>query len=162
MEKIHISLKSEKNNGYFTSRPMRIYDSTSQKLLIWENFSGEAAEKIKTHILCAITFSRKSCHLCENLDKNTVQPDTTIKYGASAFHAVFLRLQTQHSEYAVLISFTRQSEPASVLCIYVHWPFLLLPTVFAILLCHIRVYLLPFFLFELLYNLYFPFFINSL
>jgi len=29
VEKIQVSLKSDRNNGYFTSRPMYIYDNIS-------------------------------------------------------------------------------------------------------------------------------------
>jgi len=30
---------------------------------------AEVAEKIKTHILCSVTFSRKSCRLWVNVEK---------------------------------------------------------------------------------------------
>ena len=86
--------------------------------------------------------------------KNTVQSDTTTKYDAFPLHAVCLRLQTQHSEYVIHISFPRNSERASLLCWYVHGPFLFFLTIFARLLSHTPMYLLLLFLFELLYNLH--------
>jgi len=53
VEKIHVSLKSDKNNGYFTWRPIYIFD---QFFLEWEMFPTKVTEKIKTHILCSIFF----------------------------------------------------------------------------------------------------------
>jgi hypothetical protein len=35
----------------------------------WEMFQTDIVEKIKTHILCLITFSRKSCRLWDNAEK---------------------------------------------------------------------------------------------
>jgi hypothetical protein len=53
------------------------------------NVSIKLVEKIKTHILCSITSSQKSC-LYEIIWENMLQPDgpqITIKYGACALHA---------------------------------------------------------------------------
>jgi hypothetical protein len=33
------------------------------------NVLDKVVEKIITHILCSVTFSRKSCHLCDNVEK---------------------------------------------------------------------------------------------
>jgi len=49
-KKIWMSLKSDKNNWYFTWRPMYIYDSTNMNFLSMRNVSYEIVEKIKTHI----------------------------------------------------------------------------------------------------------------
>ena len=57
--------------------------------LEWEMFWATVAEKIKTHILCKITFSRKSC-LYEIVPKNLDEPERPqmiIQYGAWAAHA---------------------------------------------------------------------------
>ena len=35
----------------------------------WEMFQIKVVEKIKTHILCSITFHRKSCRLGDNVEK---------------------------------------------------------------------------------------------
>jgi len=32
-------------------------------------FQTKVVEEVKTHILCSITFSRKSCRLWDNVDK---------------------------------------------------------------------------------------------
>ena len=37
--------------------------------LEWESFQIKIVEKIKTHILCSITFSRKSCRLWDNVER---------------------------------------------------------------------------------------------
>jgi hypothetical protein len=56
VEKIQISLKSDKNNGYITRRPVCIYDSISLNSLEWQMFQTNVVEKIT----CSIIFSRKS------------------------------------------------------------------------------------------------------
>ena len=38
-------------------------------LLSWEMFYIKALEKIKTHILCSVTFYRNSCRLWDNVEK---------------------------------------------------------------------------------------------
>jgi hypothetical protein len=35
----------------------------------WEMFQIKVVEKIKTHVLCSVLFSRKSCRLWDNVDK---------------------------------------------------------------------------------------------
>jgi hypothetical protein len=45
---------------------MTIYRSI---LVRMRNVSDNVVEKIKTHILCSVTFSRKSCHLSDNVEK---------------------------------------------------------------------------------------------
>ena len=37
--------------------------------LEWEMFQTKVVEKIKTHILCSVTFPRKSCRLWDNVGK---------------------------------------------------------------------------------------------
>jgi len=40
-------------------------------------FQTKAVKKIKTRILCSITFSRKSCHLLNNMEKYTKAREAT-------------------------------------------------------------------------------------
>ena len=40
-----------------------------QLFLEWEMFRTKAVQKIKTHILCSVTFFRKSCRLWDNVEK---------------------------------------------------------------------------------------------
>jgi hypothetical protein len=63
--KIQVLLKSEKNYEYLKWRPVCTYD------LISHNFwlQTKIVEKIKTHDLCSITFSRESCRLWDNVEK---------------------------------------------------------------------------------------------
>jgi hypothetical protein len=69
VEKIQLLLKSDKKNGYLRedlcifmiiSRPFRV---------TMRHVSDKVVEKIKTHILCSITFSRKSCRFLDNVAK---------------------------------------------------------------------------------------------
>ena len=72
VEKIQVSLKSDKNNGYFTWRPIYIYINISLSFSFfceWEMFLTKAVYKIQTHILRSITFYSKSCCLWDNVDK---------------------------------------------------------------------------------------------
>jgi hypothetical protein len=52
-EKIQVSLKSDKNNGYFTRRPILIVPRSV--FVEWEMFQTEVVDKIKIHILRSIT-----------------------------------------------------------------------------------------------------------
>ena len=56
LEKIQVLLKSDKNNIYLTWRPVYIYDSTLLHSSL-EMFQRKFVYKIKTSILCLITFS---------------------------------------------------------------------------------------------------------
>jgi hypothetical protein len=53
VEEIQVSLKSDKNNGYFTWRRFHIYHNISLNSS-WN--VDKSCRKIKTHILCSITF----------------------------------------------------------------------------------------------------------
>ena len=52
-------------------------------------FLTKVVEKIKTHILCSITFFSENCAIYEIMWKNMVEsdrPQMTIEYGACALH----------------------------------------------------------------------------
>jgi hypothetical protein len=68
-ERSQVLLKSDNNNGYFTWSPTYIFLYLPEFLLEWEKFQKKVLEKIKTHILYSITFSRKSCRLWDNVEK---------------------------------------------------------------------------------------------
>ena len=57
VHKIQVSLKSDKNCGDFTCRPIDI------DILRMRNISDKFRHKLKTLILCQITDLRNSCHL---------------------------------------------------------------------------------------------------
>jgi len=81
-------------------------------------FQTKVVQKIKTHILCSVTFPRKSCRLWENVE-NTVQrsrPQVTIWRMRIACQIP--KATNTHSQYAILIAFPLQQwlhERASVL-----------------------------------------------
>jgi len=52
VKKIEVTLKIDKNNGYFTWRPIFFFWSyPTQVFLEWEMFQTKAVEKIKTHFV---------------------------------------------------------------------------------------------------------------
>jgi len=48
---------------------VRFWSYLAQLFLEWEMFQTKVVEKIKTHILCSVTFFRKSCRLWDNVEK---------------------------------------------------------------------------------------------
>ena len=73
IDKIQISLKSYKNNTYFTWRPIYIYESI---LLRMRNALPKRCTENQTHILCSITFSPKSYRLWDNVEIKKVKPNS--------------------------------------------------------------------------------------
>jgi hypothetical protein len=67
-------------------------------------FQTKVVEKIKTHILCSITFLRKSCRLWDNVEKygraGHTTDDNTIR--RMRFACWITNTTDTHSEYAVL------------------------------------------------------------
>jgi hypothetical protein len=66
IEKILVSLKSDKNNGYFTSRPIYIFDHISLN----SSFQTKVVEKIKTHFVLNNFFFSENCAVYEIMWKN--------------------------------------------------------------------------------------------
>ena len=57
LRKFVVLLKSDKYNQYFTWRPIDFFLSyLAQFFLEWEMFQTKIIEKIKTHVLCSVTF----------------------------------------------------------------------------------------------------------
>ena len=54
VEKVHISLQCDKNNGYFACRPTQICVDICSALLKVRNISDKFVEEIKTHVLCPL------------------------------------------------------------------------------------------------------------
>jgi hypothetical protein len=74
VEEIHVLLKSDKNNGYFTCRPIHIYvnislNSSKNNKLFRENYTENQ------NILCSIMFFSPNRTVYEIMCKNTVQQD---------------------------------------------------------------------------------------
>ena len=89
-EEIQVPLKSDKNNGYFTWRPIYIgvcvciyiyiyiyiYRShLAEFFLEWQMFQTKVVEKIKTHILCSVIFFFEILALYEIMWKDFAEPD---------------------------------------------------------------------------------------
>jgi hypothetical protein len=69
VKNFQVSLKSDKNNGYFTWRPLHIYDHILF-LLRMKNVSDRSFRENKTHILCSVALFRKSCRWWDNVEKH--------------------------------------------------------------------------------------------
>ena len=67
-EKIQILLKSDKSNGTL-HEGVFTFVYLAEVFLEWEVLQIKVVEKTKTHILCSVTFCRKSCHLWNNVEK---------------------------------------------------------------------------------------------
>ena len=72
VNKIQVSLNSDKNNRYFTWRRFHIYEISHLILLKMRNISHKSLQKIEIYILCSITFPRKRA-VYEIMSENVVQ-----------------------------------------------------------------------------------------
>jgi hypothetical protein len=71
IEKSQVSWKSDKNNGYFTWRPIYIWSYLAHFFLEWQIFRANGGRENRNSHLCSITFcSRKSCFLWDNVVKD--------------------------------------------------------------------------------------------
>jgi hypothetical protein len=83
-------------------------------------FQTNVVDKIKTHILCSITFPRKSCRLWDNVEKyGTARQTTDDNIIRRMRIACWVTKATDtHSQFVILIAFPRQQrlrESASML-----------------------------------------------
>ena len=70
-EKIRVSLKSDKNTGYFTWKPMSIYDNISSKFFLeCEIFQKQLYRKSKHTLYIQYSFIQKSCLLWDIVEKH--------------------------------------------------------------------------------------------
>ena len=96
---IQVSLKSNKNKGYFTWRTMHIYDYICVFFLERKMFQAEVVEKIQKRHFVFNKFFRKRV-VYEIMLKIKVQPyrwQVTIKYWQWAWHSRQIRLQRKCS-----------------------------------------------------------------
>jgi len=94
VQKIEVSLRSDKNKGHFKWRPIHIFfPYLAHFFLQWEMFQTKVVEKNKTHVLCSIFVFRKSFRLWDNLETYCTAVQATWLYGACALHAGYLRPQ---------------------------------------------------------------------
>jgi len=70
VEKIQVSLKLDKNKGYYTWRSMYIFDHISSFPLRMNRVSDKSCREYKKkQISCSVTTFRKSCRLRDNVEK---------------------------------------------------------------------------------------------
>jgi len=111
IEKIKISLTSEKNNGYFSWRSVHIYELMLNSCKEREMFQTKFAQKFKTHILCSVNSPpRKSCRLWDNVERcgtaGQATDDNTVR--RMRFACWIPKATNTHSEYVILIAFPLQ------------------------------------------------------
>jgi hypothetical protein len=98
VQKIRVPLKSEKNNRYFTWRPITIFFITSRSVLLtMRNVSYKSCTENQNTHLVFNNFFLENRTVYEKMWENFVEwgsPQMTISYGVCALHAGFLRLQT--------------------------------------------------------------------
>jgi hypothetical protein len=76
VQKIQFWLKCNNNNRYFTRRLKCIFLYLAQFFSEWEMFQTTVVEKIKTHILCSVTFFFfENRTVCEIMWENIVERD---------------------------------------------------------------------------------------
>ena len=110
LEKIQVPLKSDKNNGYFTWRPIYIFFFHISLFAVeWEMFWEKVVKKIKTHILCSATFFPENRAVYEIMWENIVErvrPQMTIWRMRIA--SWMPKATNTHSQYVILIAFPLQ------------------------------------------------------
>jgi len=90
----------------------------AQFFLEWEMFQTNVVQKIKTHILCSVTFFRKLCRLWENVEKYCRAGQGTDNNMTHAHCMLDNKATNTHSENVILIAFPLQQwfhERASIL-----------------------------------------------
>jgi hypothetical protein len=85
VQKIQVSLKCDKNNGYFTWKPTHIFVIPRFFILKIRNVSYKIVEEIKTPILFSATYFRKLCYLWDNVKKYSRAGQTTDDNMAHAY-----------------------------------------------------------------------------
>jgi hypothetical protein len=89
---------------------LHLWQYVAELFLELEMFQTKVVEKIKTHILCSITFFRNSCCLWDNVEKYGTARQATDGIMIRRMHlACWVTKATDtHSEYVILIAFPRQ------------------------------------------------------
>ena len=131
VEKVQVYLKCDKNNGYFTWRPLYIFFIISRSVLLRiRSVSDKTVEKIKTHIFSPVTSPPPEKHAVYEIWKSTVEPDRPEKtiWGmrivswipkAINTHSQYKAINT-HSQYVILIASPLHA-PSSMLRLCVHY-----------------------------------------
>jgi hypothetical protein len=103
---------------------VHLWQYLARVFLEWEMFQTKVVEKIKTHILCSITFFLKSCRLWDNVEKcGWVSQATNATIRRMRFACRITEATDTHSSYAILIALARQQwlrERASTFTLHAH------------------------------------------
>jgi hypothetical protein len=103
--KFRVTLKSDKNRGYFTWRVLYIKTNIhflsylAHFFLEWEIFQTKVVEKIKKHILCSATFFSKIVSLWDDVEKYCRAGQATDDNMANAHYM----LDTQGYKYTQML-----------------------------------------------------------
>ena len=124
VEKMQVSLKSDKTKEYFTWWPLYIFLSyLAHFVLEWEMFQIKVEENIKIHIFFETCFRNSFC-LWDNVKKNTVGQMKMWRMRIACWIPKATNTHTHtHTQYVILIAFPLQqwlqALPPSV-TLYVH------------------------------------------
>jgi hypothetical protein len=77
VEKIQVLLHLTRISATWHETFSHLWQYLDELFLEWKMFSIKVIEKIKTHILCFITFFRKSCRLWDNVEKYCAAREAT-------------------------------------------------------------------------------------
>ena len=102
---IFITIRQEQRILYMKT-DRQFWSHLAQLFSEWEIFQRKVVEKIKTHILCSVTFFRKSLRLWDNLEKHCRAGQNTDGNKAHA-HCMLDNegYKHTHSEYVILPAF---------------------------------------------------------
>ena len=107
VEKILVTLKSYKNNGYcFMETNKHVWSYLAQFVLKWKMFRISSVENIKTHNLGSIKFFFGNCAFYEETWKNILEPSRPRMTIWHKLIACWIRKATDtHSEYVIFLFF---------------------------------------------------------
>jgi len=80
--------------------------------LKWEMFQTKVVEKLKTHILCSVTFFFKSCRLWDNVESMVERESPQMAIWRMRIACWITKATNTHSEYAILIVFSNATVSA--------------------------------------------------
>jgi hypothetical protein len=119
VEKMHVSLKSDKNDGYFTRRPMYIYDSPSMNSSQSDKYFGQNCRgNQNTHFRFNNFFPRKSFRLWDSVEKygRVIDRPHGIIWRVRFACCVNKARDQTHSEWSTVVKRT-----SPTLTLYVHF-----------------------------------------
>jgi hypothetical protein len=105
---MQFSLESDKNYGYLTQRLIYIFDQISLIFLKIRNVSDKRCTKNKNTNLRTITFFSKIVPFSDNVENNVEADRPHVTILSTRFACWIHKAKNTHSEYVILIAFSRQ------------------------------------------------------